>query len=219
MAAYSGRMLKFALAIMMPAVVFAQAANPVFHVAPDGDDAQPGSLEKPFATLERARQAVRGVKASPGAGGPIVVALRGGVYYLKEPVVFTPEDSGSAQAPVSYQAYGDEVPVLSGGREIGGWQVTGDRWTTRIPEAAGGQWRFTRVFVNGESRYRPRLPAKGYFAVRAEMEPTEPGKKAGYDRIGFHPGDIMAAWHNPRGRGIPWHANLVDGAPAACGGG
>ena len=30
-----------------------------FYVAPDGDDANPGTAEKPFATLARARNAVR----------------------------------------------------------------------------------------------------------------------------------------------------------------
>ena len=41
--------------------------------------------------------------------------LRGGTYYLPEPLVFTAEDSGPREAPVVYQGYGDEQPVVSGG--------------------------------------------------------------------------------------------------------
>jgi hypothetical protein len=80
------------------------------YVSPTGDDASRGTLEKPLATIARARDAVRGIK-----GEPITIYLRGGTYYLKEPVVFSVEDSGTEQAPVVYAAYADETPVVSGG--------------------------------------------------------------------------------------------------------
>jgi len=38
--------------------------GPTFYVAPFGDDANDGSDSAPFATLERARQVVRGINAS-----------------------------------------------------------------------------------------------------------------------------------------------------------
>ena len=78
-----------------------------YYVAPTGSDANPGTLEKPFATIQHAQQAVR---QKPGA-----VWLRGGTYYLPEKLVFSAEDSGSQAAPVVYQAYGKEQPVISGG--------------------------------------------------------------------------------------------------------
>ena len=50
-----------------------------FYVAPLGDDAGPGSLARPFATLERARDAVRGARRrNPKCD--YSVALRGGPY-------------------------------------------------------------------------------------------------------------------------------------------
>src|SRR6266487_4608795 len=78
-----------------------------YYVAPTGSDGNSGTLETPFATIQRAQQAVR---KKPGP-----VWLRGGTYYLPEKLVFTIEDSGSKVAPVIYQAYGKEQPVISGG--------------------------------------------------------------------------------------------------------
>jgi len=91
-----------------------QAWGKPYYVAPTGDDANPGSLEKPFATLQRAQQAVR---QTPGP-----VYLRGGTYYLPESLVFTPQDSGTKDVPVVYQAWQNECPVISGGV---GWTI----WT------------------------------------------------------------------------------------------
>lgn len=48
--------------------------------------------------------------AQPGS-----VWLRGGTYYLSEKLVFSAEDSGSQAASVVYYAYGQELPVISGG--------------------------------------------------------------------------------------------------------
>ena len=43
------------------AVPAGASADSRFWVAPDGSDANPGTKAEPFATLERARQAVRAV--------------------------------------------------------------------------------------------------------------------------------------------------------------
>ena len=78
-----------------------------YYVAPTGSDRNPGTLERPFASPGCAQQAAR---QKPGW-----VLLRGGTYYLPETLVFNARDSGTKAAPVVYQAYGDERPVLSGG--------------------------------------------------------------------------------------------------------
>src|SRR5258708_21845740 len=78
-----------------------------YYVSTTGRDGNPGTLEKPFASIQRAQQAVR---QKPGP-----VWLRGGTYYLPEKLLFSAKDSGSKAAPVVYQAYGQEQPVISGG--------------------------------------------------------------------------------------------------------
>jgi hypothetical protein len=57
-----------------------------YVVSATGNDVNPGTLEKPFATLQRAQQAVRQKRGD--------VCLRGGTYYLTPPVV-TASDSGT----------------------------------------------------------------------------------------------------------------------------
>jgi tetratricopeptide (TPR) repeat protein len=54
-----------------------------FYVAPDGDDTNPGTWQRPFATLQRARDAIRALKGQGGlpAGGspPLAKGGKGGV--------------------------------------------------------------------------------------------------------------------------------------------
>ena len=54
----------------------------VFHVATAGVDTNTGTIEQPFATLERAREAIRELKKPSGGlpAGGATVYLRGGVY-------------------------------------------------------------------------------------------------------------------------------------------
>ena len=95
----------------------AQAQTQLF-VAPNGDDANPGTLAKPFATLEKARDTLRALRAAGKNMAGVDVMLRGGTYFLKQPFVLLPEDSGQGTAPIIFQAYGEEKPLLSGGQPI-----------------------------------------------------------------------------------------------------
>ena len=147
------------------------AAEPqaAFYVSPVGNDAWSGALpapnegktDGPFATVARAQQALRDL--GPGAENRTVL-LRGGTYRLGEPLVFTPEDSGSAEVPTVFAAYPSEMPVLSGGRAITGWtKAEGELWTATLPEVAAGQWYPQQLFVNGRRATRARTPNEGYF--------------------------------------------------------
>ena len=83
-----------------------------FHVDPLGNDAGPGSAEKPFATLERARDAVRAAKAKRPLTSGAEVVLHTGRYTPRAKLAFTAEDSGLAGAPVLYTAApGAEVSI------------------------------------------------------------------------------------------------------------
>lgn len=86
-----------------------------FYVAVDGRDDNDGSFEKPFATIERARDAVRSMDKTGKTG--ITVAVKAGEYLVKS-LNFTAEDSGTAECPVMYCAYGDGEVVLNAGISI-----------------------------------------------------------------------------------------------------
>ncbi len=182
-------------------------AKPDFVVSPGGDDHWSGRLARPnrarsdgpFATLPRAQQAVRELKASqPKRAKPIVVLLRGGTYFLDETLVFKPEDSGTAKAPVIYAASPKEQPLISGGVRLVGWdKATPDRWTLKIPEVASGRWNFTQLFVNGQRRFRPRLPKEGYFFIAGGLSPSPQWRSKGYDRFRYFPEDLSLKFSHP----------------------
>ena len=114
-------------------------ATPWFTVAPDGDDANPGTATRPFRTLERARDALRERrKHEPLPTGGVAIVLKGGVYpRLKESFALTAEDSGTAAAPVVYCAAPGARPILRGGQALTGFRPLVDSPAAqRIPEAA-----------------------------------------------------------------------------------
>ncbi len=149
-----------------------------FHVAPRGDDSAPGSADRPFASVARAQTAIRDLKRSAGlpAGG-VVVRIAPGDYLLAAPLVFTPDDSGTAAAPIVYDG-GDRLPgdaaapVLSGGTPITGWrEVEPGLWAADLPAVAAGRWYFEQLWINGRRATRARSPNAGYHYV---------DQKAGY---------------------------------------
>lgn len=112
-----------------------------FFVSPTGDDSNPGTLEAPFETLERARDAVREVKSAEGlpAGG-LVVALREGIYERSGSLRLSVDDSGEVDAPIWWAAWRGEVVRIAGGPSLdpaAAVPVPADSPArTRIPSAA-----------------------------------------------------------------------------------
>jgi hypothetical protein len=53
-----------------------------FHVATTGSDDNPGTADKPFATLARARDAVRRLRSGGPPKANVKVLVRGGTYVL-----------------------------------------------------------------------------------------------------------------------------------------
>jgi hypothetical protein len=125
-----------------------------FYVAPGGRDENPGNKGKPFATLQRARGEVRKLIAA-GLKTNVTVWIRGGTYTLRDTLVFGPEDSGTDQYSITYQAVPGEEPVLTSGVEIEGWKkpeamlgdlpvpAEGNVWVADVPESLG---RFSTLY-------------------------------------------------------------------------
>lgn len=141
-------------------LLLAQAALPAaeFHVSPRGHDSNPGTAARPFATLERARNAVRQLQPSPGAAPPdaVTVFLRAGVHARRAAFVLTREDSGTPEAPVVYRAYPGENAALTGAAEIplaDFTPVTDDRILDRVPAAARGKIRSVDLRKKGITDY------------------------------------------------------------------
>ncbi len=112
-----------------------------FWVAHDGNDTSPGSRSKPFATLERSREAVRQVKRNgklPNDG--ITVFIRGGDYYRTNGFILDAEDSGTSESPITWrEAPGQRVRLLGGKLLTGFKPVTDSSVLKRLEKAAQGQ--------------------------------------------------------------------------------
>ena len=94
------------------------AEKVTFHVRPDGDDAGPGSAARPFATVARARDALREARATGPLTGGAEVVLHAGRYALEEKLEFAMSDSGLAGAPIVYTAAPGEPVEVTGARTI-----------------------------------------------------------------------------------------------------
>jgi hypothetical protein len=87
-------------------------APTTFTIAPAGDDALTGAPDHPIASLGRGRDLA--AQASGLTQKPILVLLHAGQYALLDPVVFGPQHSGRPGAPITFQAFPNETPILHG---------------------------------------------------------------------------------------------------------
>lgn len=176
------------------------AAKLDLYVATNGNDQWSGALAEPqpdrangpLASLTGARNRIRTLRAAR-ALGPVTVHVRGGRYWLEEPFVLEPADSGSPDSPVLFAAAEGEQPVFSGGRSIGGFHQAGPLWEVSLPEARDGKWPFQQLFVNGQRAQRARSPNSGFYRI-AELMPgpmDAASKKAvRRDQFRFRAGDL-----------------------------
>lgn len=193
-------MIKYSFLLIIFAVfpcshrAVAASLNADFYVSPDGSDMWSGTLcdpdgqgDGPFATLVRARDAVRELKKT--RSGDIVVLIRGGSYQLNETVIFRVEDGGDGASTITYAAYPGENPVLSSGRQIRDWkQAPSD--LPGLPKAARGRIRVAHVSGSFNTLYDgtgmlPRAQSEGFI-------PTEDGSKT---EIHFPKGKLKE-WSN-----------------------
>jgi hypothetical protein len=111
-----------------------------FWVAINGSDANAGTRTQPFATLERARDAIRQLKQDgrlPKGGATI--SLRGGDYFRTNALELTAADSGRPESPIVWRAYRDEPVRLLGGRTLSGFTPVSDATVlARLDEKARG---------------------------------------------------------------------------------
>ncbi len=133
-----------------------------FFVSPLGDDANPGTEEQPFKTIEQAQKAVRKVLAD-GPESDVTVWIREGTYRISEPLKFGPEDSGSERYRISYKAMPGARPVISGGMPVDNWSRTDDGvWMARVPSKVEN---IRELYIADKRCTRARHPNEGYLRV------------------------------------------------------
>ncbi len=157
--------------LLLGCLLAAQAAEPkALFVSPHGNDQNPGTRAKPFATLVRARDEARRLPADR----PRLIRMRGGDYYNVS-LALDSRDSG-----LRIEGYNQERPRLYGGQPVTGWQWETNLLVATLPpfptlsaEARtpkGGSWQIRMLEVNGQWCSRSRLPAEGSFAHQTRFD-------------------------------------------------
>ena len=224
--------LALLLVVLLPNCARAQHAADTnaadFYVATNGRDdwsgrvAEPNAdlTDGPFATLTRARNAVRALKKVSDKKN-FVVRIRGGTYLFRETLVFSLEDSAPNGGTITYAAYPHEKPILSSGVPIRGWRRLREN-PPGLPAAARGKvWvadlppGFDRLlsFYDGEERL-PRARTKG-FTPPEFVKPNQP-----LDQFRF-PAGSMKNWPDLKEAEllvIPSCDYEMNILPIACGG-
>ncbi len=112
------------------------------YVSPTGNDKNPGTKKKPFATLEKARDAVRAIRKKGLPEGGVTVRLEAGTYERRSTFDLGPEDSGTKDAPVVYRGVEGKDVRITGGRSIPASafrKVTDKDTLARMPEEGRGK--------------------------------------------------------------------------------
>jgi len=135
------------------------------YVSLEGSDRNPGTKEKPFATIERAQEEVRRIKSGKGMPeGGVAVYIRGGKYFITESISFGKEDSGTEGSPVVYRSYpGEEVRII-GGRRVTNFKPLGDPdILSKLPEESRGRVWVADLKAAGITDYGKLLDRGGSY--------------------------------------------------------
>ena len=160
------------LNVLIQTSALSAADTVVLHVAPDGNDAWSGTRSEPNAdktdgpvrSLTGARDALRRLRGGKAPAKPVRILVADGRYALTDPLTLTPEDGGTKDAPVSYEAVKGARPLFSGGRRITGFQaMKSPPWVADVPDVKTGQWYFEQLYVNGRRAVRARVPNKFWY--------------------------------------------------------
>lgn len=135
-------------------------------VSPQGNDAQEGTKNHPLATVHMALRKARELRRlkDPSVKDGIQIILMDGTYYLNEPLLVRPEDSGTPDSPTIIKADVNAKPVLSGGITLNNWKKStsingfkaGVVWETDAPQLANEVLNYRQLWVNGKKAVRAK---------------------------------------------------------------
>jgi hypothetical protein len=140
--------LSLFILMIMPALC--QASD--LYISPTGSDANPGSRAQPVQSLAAAQHLAR----TRDKSAPLTIHIASGIYRLTEPLVFTPEDSGTKDAPIIWQGDENDPPIISGGEKL---ELTWTPYKDGIFQATvPADVATDQLFVNGERQILARYP-------------------------------------------------------------
>lgn len=184
-------------------------ADIYIHVSPNGNDAYTGTSAtvptsgtagpvKSLATAQKlARNQLSAMRLGTAVRQPVRVLLQPGWYVLPYTLTFTPDDSGTAAAPVIYEAATPGTAIISGGVGLAKLAASGGYARYQAPNSsidhikAAGQ-----LFINAARATLARQPNEGqyYFVAKPVALSTEPATD--YGHYAFAPFDSAMPYLN-----------------------
>jgi len=164
-------MKRLPICLLVVFLLFALAGNAVdIYVSPKGSDTNDGSKDQPLATVAAALRKARELRRlnDPSIKDGIHIILGGGIYQLLETVILRPEDAGTTDSPIFFEAASNEKPILSGGVKIDGWKklnkavvglsasAKGKLWVADVPMINGELFQFRQIWVNDAKAVRAK---------------------------------------------------------------
>jgi len=207
------RLKPVSLAAMLFVAMAGRAAAADFFVSPGGADANPGTVEKPFATLAHARDVAR---AAHSVGGN-TLRLLGGEFTLLQTLELTAADSG-----LTIRGAADEMVRLSGGRVLVAKDfqpVTDAATLARIADSARGKiveldlatlgirhrqpypdvfndsGNLLELYFNGQRMPLARFPNEGYLTMKRVLNNAGGVTNRGWENANWEKADP----HGPGG--------------------
>ena len=120
------------------------------YVSPEGKDTNPGTIERPVASIIKAQDLARSIP------GRVSILLRKGTYYLTEPIVFSQDDSRPDNCGLTLKSYQRENVVISGSVPL---KLKWSEYKNGIWQAKVGKVLiFDQLFVNGRLQRMARYP-------------------------------------------------------------
>ncbi len=165
------------------------ATSKDYWVATSGSDSASGDVNHPFLTIEHARDVIR--TDASREKSTINVNIKSGTYRLSSPLVLDALDSGALGAEVVYRAAPGAQPVISGAKQVTGWQLYDAKrniWKASVSVTTATMPR--QLYVNGTRAIRARTPDYPNYYI-----PTATGYTYLY-LFGTDP-QIPPVWKNP----------------------
>ena len=132
---------------LWPALLFSQTS---FYVSSKGNEANPGTKTRPFASIKRALIEARKIP------GYVTIYLFGGTYHLEQPIVLTSEDSRKENETLTLTNFENQKVTVSGGALLNlKWEpYRNGIWRARVEQ----DLIFDELFVNGQLQRMARYP-------------------------------------------------------------
>ena len=131
-----------------------------FYVSSAGNDANSGTKDAPFLTINKAKKEIR--KINKSIDKDIVVFIMNGMYIIDSTLIFDYDDSGFNGHTIRYQAFDCQKPIISGGKRIKNW-VLHDASKNIYKAFIDSSFDTRQLYINGHRAIRARsIDAEGW---------------------------------------------------------